>query len=221
MYNPRPGAYGPTVARANPSGGDTTVWGGRGLPLLALALLVVAAATAGTLLMRAGESLFVSWAVEVTVLAGAVVWHGTTVARDVRVAGKRDADLEKAASDLAAERARHVEAIDERDVEQEKAAADLAAERARHAEAGRRLGAFLAVTKLDADLGQAAADLAGERARHAETSQKIGAFLAAGGIDGDLVKAAADLADERARRAEADRRLDAFLAAARASTGTS
>jgi len=58
-----------------------------------------------------------------------------------------------------------------------KAAADVAAERAQHAEADRQLTTFLTTTGFDADLMKATADLAAERAQHAEADRKAAADL--------------------------------------------
>ncbi len=133
-------------------------------------------------------------------------------------ATKLDADLERAAADVAAERAQHAEAdrklaaLLATAADLMKAAADVAAERARYAEAERRLATFLTTTGLDADLVKAAADVAAERAQRAEADDRLATFLASTGLAADLVKAAADVAAERAQRAEADDRLATFLA---------
>jgi hypothetical protein len=135
-------------------------------------------------------------------------------------ATKLDADLVKAAADLAAERAQHAETDGKLTTflttaaDLVKAAADLAAERAQHAEADRRLTTFLTTTGLDADLVKAAVDLAAERAQRAEADRRLTTFLTTTGLDADLVKAAADLDAERAQHADADRKLITFLTTA-------
>ena len=98
--------------------------------------------------------------------------------KDFLAATKLDADLVKAASDLATER---------RVARRERKAARR--EREASAEAARKLDDF-AATQLDADLAKTAEDLAAERAQPAEAARKLTIVFTATKLDADLVKAA-------------------------------